>query len=156
MAKIVIDAEDLSLALEGWGGLGSLPVYFLDRETGEIFFCSPDYESDDEDDPCKHLDDYPERYVGITPLPSHESYKIMEAFVEQLPNERVASRLARAIGGRSPFRRFKDALLDYPDVREAWFQFRDDAMFEVGRQWLENEGIEADMKWPRREQKTSD
>ena len=38
---------------------------------------------------------------------------------------RTRDLLERAIAGRGAFRRFKDALLEYPDLRRAWFAFHD-------------------------------
>ena len=43
-----------------------------------------------------------------------------------------------AINGKGAFRRFKDVLLNYPEERERWFQFKDDRMKERALEWLDD------------------
>jgi len=45
-----------------------------------------------------------------------------------------------------PFRRFKDTLLAYATLREQWFAFHEQALVELVRQWLDDAGIEANLK----------
>jgi Uncharacterised protein family (UPF0158) len=53
--------------------------------------------------------------------------------------------LERAIAGRGAFRRFKDALLSYPELRRAWFAFHDARGERRAIQWLlERDLVEAD------------
>ena len=66
----------------------------------------------------------------------------MAAFIETVANARLRDRLSRAIQGRGAFRRFKDALLDYPQERERWFAFRDARQRERTLEWLASEGID--------------
>jgi hypothetical protein len=66
----------------------------------------------------------------------------MELFIRRVEDEGLQDRLWRAIQGRGAFRMFKDVLLDYPDVRERWFAFRDARHEERARAWLERHGIE--------------
>ena len=70
----------------------------------------------------------------------------MRDFIETIQDERIANRLARSIGGRHPFRRFKDELLNYPTLREAWFHFHDEAFLEIAKEWLIENEIEATLK----------
>jgi predicted nucleotidyltransferase len=44
--------------------------------------------------------------------------------------------LARAIEGRGAFRRFKDALFEFPELRETWFKFHDVRMRRRAIEWL--------------------
>jgi len=41
-----------------------------------------------------------------------------------------------AINGKGAFRRFKDVLLDYPEEREEWFQFKGAKVQERALEWL--------------------
>jgi hypothetical protein len=66
----------------------------------------------------------------------------MEAFIETVEDDQVRPWLWRLIQGRGAFRRFKDALLDYPDLRERWFAFRDARAEQRMMDWLEVRGIE--------------
>jgi hypothetical protein len=60
----------------------------------------------------------------------------MRDFVGQVPDRRAADLLARAIEGRGAFRRFKDTLFEFAELREAWFRFHDVRMRRRAVEWL--------------------
>lgn len=135
MPKLKINREDLIEALttrfevvEG--------QWYLDTETGDVLL-----DVDGAEDLPVDLHDNP-RYRGIDPIPSHESFRLMEDFVDTVPDTKAAARLARALEGRKPFRRFKDELMDFPDLREAWFQFLDATHTRLAQAWCKDNGIE--------------
>lgn len=70
----------------------------------------------------------------------------MADFIERLPYGEAREKLTRAVRHSHPFRRFKDTLLYYPDLREQWFIFEEFAMLEQARKWLKDEGLEAELK----------
>lgn len=70
----------------------------------------------------------------------------MADFIESLPTGEIRGRLTQAVQRSHPFRRFKDMVLNYPDTREQWFAFHEKAMIELAREWLKDEGIEAELK----------
>ena len=109
--------------------------WFLDLKTGEVLFSSVDepLELDGEGDADEDFN-----YLPIPPLESFRSFQIMEAFLDELPEGRPKKTLSAALSHRKPFRSFKDALLNFPDLREAWFRFRDAAMLDIAREWLED------------------
>ncbi len=110
--------------------------YYLDLETGEILFLS-EYLDDEERGKLRdRIDDDPERYERIPQAESHEGYEDMQAFITTVKNERLAELLEVAINGKGAFRRFKDVLLNYPEERERWFQFKDDRIQERALEWL--------------------
>lgn len=111
-------------------------AWFLDFGTGAILLDADGTESVPDD-----LDDNP-RYLAIEPLSSHESFRVMEAFVAGLGDPRIAVRLAGALSSRKPFRRFKDALLDCPAVHESWCAFERKAQQKLAEQWCEDQSIE--------------
>ena len=49
----------------------------------------------------------------------------MAEFVAAVHHRRAADLLDRAISGRGAFRRFKDTLFEFPELRDTWFRFRD-------------------------------
>ena len=49
----------------------------------------------------------------------------MAEFVAGVHHRRAAELLDRAIAGRGAFRRFKDTLFEFPELREQWFRYRD-------------------------------
>jgi len=126
--------EALTVRFDSLGGGG----WFLDTETGAILL-----DADGAEDLPEDLEDNP-RYQAIEPISSHESFRIMEVFVENLGDSREASRLADALHRPKPFRRFKDTLLDYPKLREAWFAFQNQEHARLAEAWCEENGIEVE------------
>jgi Uncharacterised protein family (UPF0158) len=113
------DLADLAFALEDQS---SEHGWWLDVDAGTV---EPRFS-----DP---LDD---RLVGIDPLPATVGYEDMQEFVGHVRDPRAGRLLARAITGRGAFRRFKDTLLDWPDLRRAWFRFHDARGEQRAIRWL--------------------
>ena len=112
--------------------------YYLDLETGEILFLS-EYMDDEETEKLKdRIDDESDRYERIPKAESHEGYEDMQDFIATVKDEHLAELLEVAINGKGAFRRFKDVLLNYPEERERWFQFKDDRMQERALEWLDD------------------
>ncbi len=110
--------------------------YYLDLETGEILFIS-DYMDDEETGKLKgQVEEDSDRYERIPEAKSHEGYEDMVKFIATVKDERLVELLETAINGKGAFRRFKDVLLNYPENREGWFQFKDDRMEEKALEWL--------------------
>jgi Uncharacterised protein family (UPF0158) len=140
MARLSIDTEEMIMALEDHEGAD----YFLDVDTGEIVRIS-DLDPE-KDDLAELVENNPERYRGIDPIPSSQSFEVMAEFADSCDNLEAQRALARALRGSHPFRRFKDALLSFPALREKWFRYHAEAFREFVRDWLEEEGIEADLQ----------
>ena len=129
---LAVNASDLIEALETRLDEG---FWVVDLESGEIHMAGNDaWEVEGEEDP--DFED-PDRFIGIQPLPSHEAFQIMESFVESLPGNEGSRSLARALGHSRPFRSFKDTLIDFPKLREAWFKYHHDQMLIAAQEWLE-------------------
>jgi Uncharacterised protein family (UPF0158) len=110
---------DLALALEDHSREHS---WWLDPETGTV-------------EP-RFADPLDPRLIGIEPLPPAVGYRDMEEFVARVRDPRARELLSRAITGRGAFRRFKDALLDWPELRRAWFDFHDARGERRAIEWL--------------------
>lgn len=82
------------------------------------------------------------RFIKVPTADSRQGYRDMETFIETISDSRLRERLWRAIGGRGPFRAFKDALLSYPQERERWFGFKGALVRERALDWLESIGVE--------------
>jgi hypothetical protein len=148
-----IDLDELSLALEGdpllTGGR-------LDLRTGDVQQIGPLYESDFLDqigEPDDGEDDWADgaesdwldgledgqaddRWLRFDSLGSRPGFRDMAEFLETVADERLATRLDRALGGRGAFRRFKDELADVPDELARFHRFTDDRRRGRARQWL--------------------
>jgi len=79
--------------------------------------------------------------VRIEPISSREAYGDMEDFIGRVRELRARELLEQAIAGRGAFRRFKDTLLDFPALRQAWFGFHDARMERRAIQWLAEQGL---------------
>jgi len=58
--------------------------------------------------------------------------------ITTVEDDHLSELLEVAINGKGAFRRFKDVLLNYPEERERWFQFKDDRMKERALEWLDD------------------
>jgi Uncharacterised protein family (UPF0158)/Nucleotidyltransferase domain len=79
--------------------------------------------------------------VLVEPIPSREAYADMQDFIGRVRDPRSRDLLERAIAGRGAFRRFKDALFELPDLRQAWFAFHDARMERRAIEWLAGQGL---------------
>lgn len=62
-------------------------------------------------------------YIRIEPPSSHEGFKIMAAFADQLQDAYFQRRLQEVLNARKPFQNFK-RLIDDSKYRQEWFDFR--------------------------------
>ena len=136
LRPLPVDLEELSMILEGdpiqgggridlsTGGVWPQSAIEYAEEVGEI----------DEDD------DDPERWLWVHCEGSHEGYRDMERFIDDLDDPPFADLLARAISGRGAFRRFKDTLSERPDLMTRWYAFANDRQRGRARGWLASEG----------------
>ena len=131
-----VDLEELAMALADQVAYGHR--WLIDPDSGEISFWTEDGGVDGE-----HPVDLDEvDLLAIDPLPSYVWYRDMEDFAEGISDERAGRRLARAIGGKGAFRRFKDALLEgRPELLSAWHAFSDARGRRRAVDWLVANGI---------------
>ena len=80
-------------------------------------------------------------WIRIWPLSSGEGYDDLVDFTERVRDPRARDLLERAITGRGAFRRFKDTLFEFPELRKAWFAFHDARMERRALEWLADEGL---------------
>lgn len=133
MTMLDLDHIDLSDLCEALEDHSSEQHWYLDRATGE-FLVEFDFAETDES-----LDD--RDLIGIEPLPSHESYDDLADFTARVRDPRAHDLLERAIEGRGAFRRFKDTLFEFPELRQAWFGFHDARIRRRALEWLIEEGV---------------
>ena len=124
-------------------------VSYLDPETGEIITVTEEERHLVEEE---SLEDVPEWQREMLPkiraalesdrfleLPDrfdiHE-WSIMEEFSRAQGSERIRQELADAIHGAGAFRIFRSAIRRL-GLEQSWYQFRDEALAEIARNWLE-------------------
>ena len=89
---------------------------------------------DETEEEWAEIDENVDEYVELQKMNSSESFAVMEAFIDRVSDQRLASRLSRALARPKPFRSFK-AEIDESDYREKWFQFKKAKMVE----WVEEQ-----------------
>jgi predicted nucleotidyltransferase len=125
-----IDLSELAEALEDHSYEHE---WYIDRATGEILLRS--YLGDEmEDIEARDL-------VAVDTMSSDESYQDLVDFATRVRDPRARDLLMRAIEGRGAFRRFKDTLFEFPDLRKDWFAFHDARMARRSIEWLRDEGL---------------
>ena len=136
LRPLPVGLEELSMVLEGDPVQGDGRI---DLRTGEVWPGSA-IEYGVEVGEIEEDDDDPERWLWVHCEGSHDGYRDMEWFIDDLDDSQFADRLARAITGRGAFRRFKDTLSERPDLMTRWFAFSDDRHRGRARSWLAAEG----------------
>lgn len=131
LSTVVLD--EIAMALDDHSFDAS---WWIDADTGEVWRRSEDSDDDPQFDPERRPN-----ARCIQPLSSSVGYHDMEDFIERVPDRRAAELLDRAIAGRGAFRRFKDTLFEFPELREAWFRFRDTRMRRRAVEFLVDEGL---------------
>lgn len=128
-----IDLAFLSEALEDHS---DETTWWFDPDTGQVESWS-DYLFSEEDrgHPAER------GYIPIEPTPSADAYRDMEEFIERVHDPRARDLLWRAIGGRGAFRRFKDTLLEFPEIRADWFAFHDVRVERRALLWLADQRL---------------
>ena len=145
--EAVVDAMDLPGEWEA----------FLDPATGEIVTVSEDDRAflDDEDE--DGADEAPEwqreaaaqirkvldsgRALALPDRYEVHEWDLMREFSLSVEDPRVGDELLRAIHGSGAFRLFR-MTTERLGLREEWYRYRDEAMKEIARRWLEANGIE--------------
>lgn len=122
-----IDLSELASALEDHS---DELEWYIDSTTGEILPRSDDIDEEMHEH-LEHRD-----LVYIDSVPSDESYQDLVDFSARVRDPRARDLLSRAIEGRGAFRRFKDTLFEFPDLRKAWFAFHDIRMERRAIEWL--------------------
>ena len=138
LTPLAVDLEELANILEGD------PVYGggrIDRQTGEVWpQPAIDYavEMGDED---QGESESSERWLPVECLGSVESYRDMGFFIGAVAADASkANRLAAAIDGRGAFRRFRDALDDWPEELDRWYAISEERQRGRARVWLAERG----------------
>jgi Uncharacterised protein family (UPF0158) len=125
----MVELTDLALALEDQS---HEHTWWLDPATGEVH---PRFRDALEDEVA------PRRLIAIEPLPKAVGYADMEDFVAYVRDPHARYLLEQAIVGRGAFRRFKDTLLDFPDLRQIWFAFHDSRGERRAIEWLVDQNL---------------
>lgn len=114
-------------------------TWWYDPSTGQVEMTAPEWDGLDEDDEDDEDDPHERGLVAIEPTGSRAAYLDMVEFAEATGNVRASELLLRALEGRGAFRRFRDTLYEFPDLRERWFEYTNSAGECRAIDWLLDE-----------------
>ena len=144
--------SDLAFALADHESALSGSAHFVDLTTGDLTFIMDDYMFEEGEITEEEICSYKEweqdairtflnhDLVRIEPIPSHESFRIMEAFTE-LRSEKEQQRLYKALNGRHPFANFRYAAENLGIIQQ-WYDFKGEAEARMAEDWLNESGLE--------------
>lgn len=133
-----LKAVDLKSLCEALEDHSDYTEWWFDPETGQVEPWSPDLSAIEE---VEEAHPYERNWILVEPFPSHEGYEDLADFTERVRDPRARDLLERAIAGRGAFRRFKDTLFEFPELRDAWFRFHDARVERRALRWLADEGL---------------
>ena len=116
---------------------------FIHKETGELITLPDENHHSGMDmelwaEDMEKVDENFGDYLVVDPPESSDSFRIMEAFVDSLPeSESLRKRLIYALNQRKPFRQFKSILDDSGPFRQKWFDFKERKLQEWVQEHLE-------------------
>jgi predicted nucleotidyltransferase len=137
MTMLELDKIDLVMLRDALEDHSPTMQWWFDPGTGESIPKSEDISREE----IGLAEGDEERLVAIEPTPSYEGYSDMEDFIAGVRDPRARELLARAIEGRGAFRRFKDALFEFDQLRELWFAFHDARTERRAIEWLAANGL---------------
>jgi hypothetical protein len=134
MKKIKLFLDPILYYMEDTSGFAS--PHYIDLLKGEVV--SPDM-----DDAISHEDlDNEDRYLAIDPITSHEGYDMMQDFAASVESDEIRHHLFGALEGKKPFRKFKDALAQYPDQEQRFYEYKGSRLKEIFGKQLASQGYE--------------
>ena len=127
---------------------------YLDPETGEIIVVMEEERALIEDNCCEEAPAWQremmpkiraalegDRWLELPDRFDIHEWSIMEGFSRTQNVERIRSELLDAIHGAGAFRAFRSAIRRL-GLEQSWYQFRDEALAEIARSWLEEHKLQ--------------
>jgi len=122
---------------------------YLDPDTGEIITVTEEERHLAEDESWEDAPEWQremlpkiravlesDRFLELPDRFDIHEWSIMEGFSRAQDNERIRHELLDAIHGAGAFRTFRNAIRRL-GMEQSWYQFRDEALAEIARSWLE-------------------
>ena len=138
LRPLPVDLDQLADVLEGDPELGGGRI---DLNTGVVW---PDLvfeygaESSEEDE--DEEDDGEERWLWFSSEGSRAGYRDMQRFIDRIEDPQISATLTRALEGRGAFRRFRDEIDRWPELRADWNAYSTERQRGRARAWLAAEG----------------
>ncbi len=84
-------------------------------------------------------------YCRIEKMSAHRSFTVMSDFILTIKNQEIKSRFLYAINKKSPFRNFKYEIGYYDELRETWFEYKNENYYLWVKEYLIELGFEVEM-----------
>jgi hypothetical protein len=116
---------------------------FINMETLEvdIHVGEDAWTFDEAEDTSAEARNNPDKFLPLEAVPTHESFRIMEDFIDMVKDRSLQAKLINALGRKRPFANFKH-VIDYSPLRQHWFDFRDAAYTQIAKEWIEENASE--------------
>lgn len=113
-------------------------LFFLDRETGEIFAVPSDYE----DEEFWHdLEASGERFIPIPGFDYDQERLLLHEFIRGVENDGLKRMLERAFDGKKPYGKLDEILSFYPEEFDRFMAMKEEIISERIRRWLEEHDL---------------
>lgn len=122
---------------------------YLDPETGEIITVTEEERYLVEEESLENVPEWQrellpkiraalesDRFLELPDRFDIHEWSIMDEFSRAQGSERIRQELADAIHGAGAFRIFRNAIRRL-GLEKSWYQFRDEALAKIARNWLE-------------------
>ena len=103
-------------------------ICYVHKKTGEVksIIDFDDVYADTElwEEEMKEIEKNRDQYIKIEKMSSSDSFRVMEAFTDEVADQRIKDRLVYALERNKPFRNFKYEVDYDEEVRQQWFAFK--------------------------------
>ena len=134
MRELEIAWDDL---LDGFENTDPEIVYFLDRNTGEVFFVPVDYE----DDAFWEEVENSEQFLPIPSFDYDQERLLLHEFIKGVTNKKLKDILGRSFVGKRAYGRLDEILSFYPEEMEKLSAMKEEIISDRIRHWLEEHDI---------------
>lgn len=109
-------------------------VYYLDNQTGEIFFVPTSLEDEEF---WRQMDNNRERFLEIPRFDYSVERQIMNGFIGAIEDDGLKQLLGSTVNGRKPFGNLSDILSFFPEEHARLKEIKDEFLTSRVKQWLE-------------------
>jgi len=109
-------------------------VYFLDNQTGEIFFVPTTLEDEDF---WRQMETNRERFLEIPRFDYSVERQIMTTFIGAIEDSGLKNILGGSLAGNKPFGKLNDILSFFPEELDRLSEIKDEFLASRVKQWLE-------------------
>ncbi|MCM2356903.1 MAG: UPF0158 family protein [Geobacteraceae bacterium] len=135
MHEVEIVWDDL---LDGFENTDPEIVYFLDRDTGEVFSVPVDYEDDAF---WEEVENNADQLLPIPGFDYEQERLLLHEFIKGVTNEKLKMILERTFVGKLPYGRLDEILSFYPEEMERLSALKEELVSDRVRHWLEEHDI---------------